>query len=228
MCSPEMILGGLAMGAGNYLQSSAQNDALENQQRAINASLEQQDQYSRQAENTAMENAQNYDPTKRTQEFENSRESAAQSLTNKLLESREAAPQVESTAGRMSQTFLTGENEAKQNQLDKSISMAQLMGRMRGASDLLTDEGYRNADYASRLGIIGRNAAGSYNAAQPGIISAGKVNNGSMLAGGILSGVGGSAMSAGLGNSLGSMNPDWMAPGTSPVGPTRGFLRSMF
>ena len=227
-----MVLGGLAMGAGNYLQSSAQNDAMDKQQRAINASLEQQDQYSKQAENTAMENAQNYDPTKRTQEFETARDDAAQSLTNKLLESREAAPQVSSTAGRMSQTFLTGENEAKQSQLDKSISMAQLMGRMRGASDLLTDEGYRNADYASRLSTIGRNAAGSYNAAQPGIISAGKVNNGSMLAGGILSGVGGAGLSSGLGEAFnsaaGAVNPNWMAPGTSMVGPTQGLWGSIF
>ena len=227
MCNPAIAM--LAVSAaGTYMQSEAQNDAADKQQRAINASLEQQDQFSQKAEAKALENADQYDAKDRLVKFDETRQAAGDSLAQQLTTAREAAPQTTQPSGRMSQEFLTGDAKAKADQFEQSINMAQLMGKMRGAGDMLTNEGYKNADYASQLGIIGRNAQGSGQAAQPGIASAGRVDSGSMLAGGLLSGLGSAGLSSGLGagmnSAIGNINPNWMTPGTSSVGPTVGLF----
>ena len=228
MCDVMSAVSALASVYGMQMQSDAQSDAIDKQQKAVNASLEQQDQYSRAAESKALENAQNYDPTKRTEEFNKSREAAGDSLAQQLTQAREAAPKTSQPAGRLSAEFLTGQAKSAADQYDKSIEMAQLMGKMRGANDMLTNEGYRNADYASQLGTIGRNAQGSYQAAQPGIIAAGKVDGGKMMLGGGLSSIGtsylGSQAGGALNQGLGQINTDWMKPGTSPFGPTKGIF----
>lgn len=213
MCNPMAIAAVVAM-VGSKMQSDAQNAAIDKQQKAVNASLEQQDQYSRAAESKALENAQNYDMTKRTEEFNTAREAAGDSLAQQLTQAREAAPKTSQPAGRMSAEFLTGQAKSAADQYDKSIQMAQLMGKMRGANDLLTNEGYRNADYASQLGTIGRNAQGAYQAAQPGIIGAGKVNGGQVMLGAGLSSVGTSYMGSKMGD-LFSTGPTMSGSGSA-------------
>ena len=228
MCDAMSAVAAAMMAAGQVVSSSAQEDAADRQQAAINASLEQQDQYSKQAESKALENADQYDAKNRLVKFEEAQTKAGDSLAQQLVQSREAAPATSQPAGRLSQAFLTGDASAKADQLDKSIGMARLMGKMRGANDMLTDEGYQNADYASQLGIIGRNANGSARAAQPGINAAGQVDSGASLAGGLLSSVGGSVLSSSLGQNMGKIaegiNPNWMKAGTSNIGPTRGIF----
>lgn len=228
MCEPATI-GALALSAaGSYMQSQAQDEAADKQQKAINDSLELQDQYSQKAEAKALENADQYDAKDRLVKFDETRQAAGDSLAQQLTASREAAPQTAQPSGRMSQAFLTGDAKAKADQFEQSINMAQLMGKMRGAGDMLTDEGYKNADYATQLGLIGRDANGSARASQAGINAAGQVDSGSMLAGGLLSGAGSSLLSSNLGNGMnatvGKLNPNWQTPGTSSVGPTKGLF----
>ncbi len=73
------------------------------QQAAINASLEQQDQYSKQAESKALENADQYDAKNRLVKFEEAQTKAGDSLAQQLVQSREAAPATSQPAGRLSQ-----------------------------------------------------------------------------------------------------------------------------
>lgn len=208
MCDGWSAAAAAAALVGSKMQSDAQNDAIDRQQKAVNAALEQQDKYSRQAEGKALENAQNYDMGKRLQVFDEAREEAGQSLAQQLTQTREAAPKATQATGRMSQDFLTGSAKAAADQFEKSINMAQLMGKMRGASDMVTQEGYRNADYASQLGTIGRNAKGAAMAAEPGIEMAGKVNGGKVALGSGLSHIGTSYLSSSLGKALGNMFGD--------------------
>lgn len=228
MCEPTTIAALAVAAGGAYMQSDAQNDAADKQQKAINASLEQQDQMSQKAEQKALENADEYQAKTRLARFDETRADAGDSLAQQLTTSREAAPQTAQPSGRMSQAFLTGDANAKADQFEQSINMAQLMGKMRGAGDMLTNEGYTNADYASQLGIIGRNAQGSAAAAQPGIINAGRVNSGQMALGGGMQAIGtsylGSSLGKGMNEAIGKINPEWMSPGTSPVGPTQGIF----
>ena len=231
MCEPATIAAGVAAIAGSYMSSEAQNKAADKQQRAINASLEQQDQYSQKAEQKALENADQYQAGDRLEKFDEARVAAGDSLAKSLTASRESAPIATQASGRMSQEFLTGDASAKADQFAKSINNAQLMGRMRGAGDMLTNEGYTNADYASQLGLIGRNAQGSAAAAQPGIIGAGKVNSGQVALGSGLSTIGslylGSNLGKGMNDLIGKINPELMSPGTSPVGPTQGMFKTI-
>lgn len=207
MCNPMAIAAAAAV-IGSKMQADAQNAAADRQQKAINATLEQQDQYSRQAEGKALENAQNYDMGKRLESFDQAREAAGNSLAQQLTQTREAAPKTSQATGRMSQDFLNGSAKAAADQFEKSINMAQLMGKMRGASDMVTQEGYRNADYASQLGQIGRNAQGAARSSEIGIDSAGRVNGGKEFLGAGLSTLGAGSLSSGIGKSLGNIFGD--------------------
>lgn len=227
MCGPAApyVMAAVAM-AGAKMQSDAQNDAADRQQQKLNESLDQQDQLSQKAEKTALENADQYEAKTRLGKFDETRQAAGDSLAQQLTTSREAAPQTEQPSGRMSQAFLTGDAKAKADQFEQSINMAQLMGKMRGAGDMLTNEGYTNADYASKLGIIGRNAQGAYQAAQPGIISAGKVNSGQMALGGGMQALGTSYLGSSLGQGMLGASGGSLAP-TSALN-TTGSSLTMF
>ena len=200
--SPMMALSAAASLGGTLLSANAQSEAADRQQAAINASLEQSDNYSKQAESKALENATQYDATDRLKKFDETKTAAGESLAQQLTQSRESAPQAAQASGRLSQAFLTGDATAKANQLEQSIANAKLMGNMRGGSDMLTNEGYQNADYASQLGLIGRNAQGSANAAQAGINAAGQVDGTTSMLGGLASGLGTSYLGSKLGKSM--------------------------
>lgn len=190
-------------GAGTKMQMDAQNSAAKRQQQAIDAALRQQDEYSRQAEQTAMKNADEYRPEARMERFEEARQKAGDSLAGQLVKAREQAPvNVAGGGGRLSQTFDAARATAQADQFQRSVDLARMMGKMRGASDMLMEEGFRNADYASQLSQIGRNAQGAYQAAQPGIAAAGQVNSGKMLGGGLISGVGMAGLSSSLGKEM--------------------------
>lgn len=233
MCDPMSIASVAASLYGAKMQSDAQNDAADRQQKAINNSLEQQDQYSQKAEAKALENADQYQANDRLKKFDEARSDAGDSLAQQLTQAREAAPATSAPAGRMSKEFLNGDASAKADQFAKSIEMAQLMGKMRGAGDMLTDEGYANADYASQLGMIGRNAQGAGQAAQPGITAAGKVDSGALMLGGGLQSIGtaylgnqaGSGkLGAAMNDIAGNVRDVWRTPGTSNYGPTPGMF----
>jgi len=191
----------VAMSVGGMLmQQQAQEDAANRQQAAINASLEQQDAFSRQAEARALDNAGEYRPENRVQRFEEARQQAGEGLAQSLVKSREAAPTVSTPAGRLSEDFSTTQAKSTANQLEQAIKNARLMGNMRGASDMLTNEGITNADYASQLGAIASKAAGSARAAQPGIVMAGKPDGFQSGLGGLMSAVGMSGMQGAVGD----------------------------
>lgn len=204
MCSWELAAYAALAAGGTYMSTEAANDAADRQQDAMNAALAQQEGYDRQAEAKAMENAQEYAPEKRAERFEEARQSAGESLAQSLVKSREEAGPTEQASGRLSETFAADRAGKMADQFQKSVDMARLMGNMQGVQNMLGGEAINNADYASQLGTIGRNARGSYNAAQPGIIGAGKVNAGQMALGSALSSVGTSGLASGLGSAFGS------------------------
>jgi hypothetical protein len=188
------------------MQMDAQNSAAKRQQQAMDAALRQQDEYSRQAEQTAMKNADEYRPEARMERFEEARQEAGDSLAGQLVKAREQAPvNVAGGGGRLSQTFDAARATAQADQFQRSVDLARMMGKMRGANDMVTKEGFINADYASQLRQIGRNAQGTYQAAQPGIAAAGQVNSGKMIGGGLISGVGMAGLSSSLGKGMADM-----------------------
>jgi hypothetical protein len=178
------------MAGGTYVQNEAANDAADRQQAAMNAALEQSDSFSKKAEDTAMLNAQEYAPEARAQRFDTARQDAGESLAQQLTQSREKVTAPEQASGRLSEAFSTASAKSQADQLQTSLDMARAMGRVRGANDMMTEEGLINADYASQLGTIGRNAGGSMNAAGVGINAAGMPDNNQMALGGLAQGLG--------------------------------------
>ncbi len=201
MTATQAMLASAAMsGVGMLMQQQAQDEAAERQQQAINASLAQQDAWSRKAELTALDNAQEYRPEARLQRFNEARQQAGDSLAQSLVRSRETAPAMSMPAGRLSEDFSTAKATSTANQLEQAIRNAQLMGRMRGAGDMLTNEGITNANYATQLGAIARKAAGDALAAQHGIAMAGKPDGFQSGLGGLMTGIGMAGMQSSLAN----------------------------
>jgi len=211
MCDPVDI--GLAIAAiaaagyGAKTQSDAANEAADRQAAAMNATLEQQDQFNRKAEGKALENADQYDMTDRTQRLEETRQKAGDSLVESLVKSRQESASPEQAAGKVSESFTADRATKLADQFQASVDNARLMGRMRGNQDMLGNEAIMNADYASQLNTIGRNANGSYQAAQPGIAVAGKVDANKVMTGAMLQSLGttylGNVAGKGLGSAFG-------------------------
>lgn len=201
-----------AAGYGAKTQSDAANEAADRQAAAMNATLEQQDQFNRKAEGKALENADQYDMTDRTQRLEETRQKSGDSLVESLVKSRQESGSPEQAAGKVSESFTADRATKLADQFQASVDNARLMGRMRGNTDMLGNESIMNADYASQLNTIGRNANGSYNAAQPGIAMAGKVDSGKVMTGAMLQSLGtsylGSVAGKGLGSAFGSAGAD--------------------
>ena len=206
MCGWEWIpyaVAAAAAAGGTYMSTEAANDAADRQAAAMNDALEQQDAFNRQAEGKALENAEQYDMTDRTQRFEDTREAAGESLVQSLIKSREEAGAPDQASGRVSESFTSDRSSKLADQFQQSVDNARLMGRMRGTQDMLGNEAIMNADYASQLQTIGRNANGSSAAAQPGILQAGKVNAGQVALGSALSSAGTSYLGSSLGSAFG-------------------------
>lgn len=191
-----------AAAGGTYMSADAQNEAADRQAAALNAAMEQQDQYNRKAEGKALENADEYTAQNRTDRFNEARDTAAESLAQTLVKSREEAGTPAQATGRVSQDYTADNSSKMATEFQKAVDNARLMGKMRGVQDMLGNEGVMNADYASQLNTISRNAKGAYDAAQPGIQLAGKVDAGQMAAGSLLQSVGTSALGSGLGKAF--------------------------
>lgn len=206
MCGWEIAAYAAAVAAAAYganQQAEAANEAADRQAAALNAALLQQDEWNKKAEKTAMDNAEEYQADKRTNRLEEAMQDAGDSLTQSLVTSREQIGLPEAASGNVSKEFTADRANKMADQFQKSVDMARLMGRMRGVQDMLGNEGITNADYASELRTIGRNAQGDYNAAQPGITAAGKVDSGKVTRGAVIQSLATSYLMGSLGNSLG-------------------------
>lgn len=206
MCGWEWIpyaVAAAAAAGGSYMSADAANDAADKQAQAMNDAMEQQDAFNRMAEGKALENADQYDMTDRTQRFEDTREAAGESLAQSLIKSREEAGAPEQESGRVSESFTADRSTKLADQFQASVDNARLMGKMRGTQDMLGNEAIMNADYASQLQTIGRNANGSFAAAQPGILQAGRVNAGKAALGSAISAAGTSYLGGQLGSAFG-------------------------
>jgi hypothetical protein len=198
-----MIAAAIAAAGGSYMQADAANEAADRQAAALNAAMEGQDLLSRKAEGKALENAEEYKMDNRAQRFEDTRQQAGESLVQSLIKSREQGGAPDQASGRVSESFSADRASKLADQFQKSVDNARLMGNMRGTQDMLGNEAIMNADYASQLNTIGRNARGSMDAAQPGILSAGKVNTGQVVAGSALQALGTSYLAGSLGKAFG-------------------------
>ena len=207
MCGWTYAAAALIAAYGANQQAEAQNEAADRQQAALNAALEQSDQWNQKAEAKALENADEYKMQDRTQRFEEARQEAGDSLAQSLVKSREESATPTVASGKLSEAFIADRAGKMADQLQNSLDMARLMGNMKGTSNMLGDESLTNANYASDLNTIGRNAKGDWSAAQPGIAAAGKVDSGAMALGGLAQGLGTAYLSSGLGSAFGSSSP---------------------
>lgn len=189
---------------GANAQAEATNDAADRQAKAMADALEQQDVWSRKAEEKAIDNAQEYDMTDRTQKFEDTRQAAGESLAQSLIKSREQSTAPDQAAGRLSETFTTDRADKLSKQFQESVDTARLMGKMRGTQDMLGNEAIQNADYASQMNTIGRNARGDLASLRPTLELAGKVDANKVATGALMKSLGTQYLAGGLGSAFGS------------------------
>lgn len=214
--STPMMIALAAAAGGTYLQHQETEKAANRQQQAINDALARQDEYAAKARQVATQNAEQYDPKTRLEKYDEAATKAGDSLAQTLATVTESQPSTSLAAsGKMSNEFLAGSARAKAAETERALQMARLMGKVRAPTDLTQQEGYANADAASRIGVLAGNAAGAYRAAQPGINAAGRTNSGTMLAAGLMSNLGKAALMGSAGGAAGGSNAAAMSGAAS-------------
>lgn len=184
--------------AGAAIQRRATNKALDRQKQAIDAARAQQLQAQDQASQVAARAAAQYAPQTR----QAAQQQIAQQLTGELNQQVPANPitaqgvQVGATipdaAG--GSDYLAAKAREQVKSTESLRALAAMMGRIGSATELRRGEAVGMGDASQEIGRINTGAGNLFEAAKPGIETAGGVSLAPMLAGEALRQYGGSRM----------------------------------
>lgn len=176
-----------AAGGGTAIQLNAQQAAADRQQRAQDAALAEQDAFRRKNSDLLMGAAQQYNGIDREQAAQVQQAAAGEKLNTAVTSAQ--LPQLGPGAqanGTVSREFTALQGQRLMEGLKKAAEQARLMGNLRGFENLKQAEAARTGDSAIEQGVNSASARSQWEAAQPRIANAGKVNQGAMILGGIL------------------------------------------
>lgn len=187
MCMDPMTAAALvATIGGAKMQYDAQSNAVRRQAAAEQDALDQQDQARQRNQALVMQGAQQYDATAREQALG----AQQQASTDKLQAAVQAnaAPQFQNpaVAGTVSSSFTALQGQRLVEAMKRAADQARLMGATQGFDNLRRQEAANDAETGIQTGLNSAIARGQYEAAQPRIANAGRVNQGQMLAGALL------------------------------------------
>ncbi len=185
MCNPLAI-----MAVGTAMQYKAQKDAERRANRQIGVGEDRNDVYNQNIINTIDDNAQQYDPQARQRNIEGAQDAAYTSLRDFLDRANEGRTQTDTTQGRVSEAFVADRAKRAIDNANQASVVARLMSKMRGVSDLQTDEAINNAGAASKVGVNAGQQINMARANSTDVSQAAQPNAGLMLAGAMASGYG--------------------------------------
>jgi hypothetical protein len=176
-----------AAGGGTAIQLNAQQAAADRQARANEAALQEQDGFRRKNADLLMGAAQQYNGTDREQAAQVQQAAAGEKLAAAVTSNQLAqlGPGAQAN-GTVSREFTALQGQRLMEGLKKAAEQARLMGNLRGFENLKQAEGARMGDSAIEQGVNSAAARSQWEAAQPRIANAGKVNQGAMILGSIL------------------------------------------
>lgn len=176
-----------AAGGGTALQLNAQQAAADRQARAQEAAMQEQDSFRRKNADLLMGTAQQYNGTDREQAAQVQQAAAGDKLNTAVASNHLAQLGPGAAAnGTVSREFTALQGQRLMEGLKKAADTARLMGNLRGFDNLKQAEAQRAGDSAIDQGVNSAVARSQWEAAQPRIANAGKVNQGQMILGSLL------------------------------------------
>lgn len=176
-----------AAAGGTAIQMNAQQSAANRQARANDAALAEQDAFRRKNADLLMGAAQQYNGTDREQAVQVQQAAAGDKLNTAVTSNQLAqlGPGAQAN-GTVSREFTALQGQRLMEGLKKASDQARLMGNLRGFDNLKQGEAARMGDSAIEQGVNSAAARSQWEAAQPRIANAGRVNQGAMILGSIL------------------------------------------
>lgn len=209
MCiDPATAIAIAAAAAGTKIQMNAQEAAADRQARANEAALQEQDGFRRKNADLLLGAAQQYNGADREQAVITQQAAAGDKLNTAVASNQLAALGPGAAAnGTVSREFTALQGQRLMEGLKKAADTARLMGNLRGFDNLKQTEGLNTANSAIEQGVNSAAARSQWEAAQPRIANAGRVNSGQMLLGSLLQAGSGAIGKAGAGLFSGTVGP---------------------
>jgi hypothetical protein len=207
------------LAGGTYSQYRNTKEAQQNTQKAIAQAQARQSELNREMQGRTVDFAtETYDPETRSVNEEQAAQDATSSLLSEVLASRDRGMGETSDAqGEVSGDYTTDRAKMVAKTLDRASTLAHLMGRARGATDLRFNEGIGTArlggDIAD-LSSLGKSRA----SADSGLIQlAGQIDPGKAALASLMQGVGTTYLAGNLGTGGGGGATSGTWSGTTPT-----------
>jgi hypothetical protein len=193
---------------GTAIQMDAQQSAAKRQAREQEAATLEQQGFRNKNADLLMGAAQQYNGTDR-EVAATAQQAAAGDKLNTAVQSNQLAQLGPGAAanGTVSREFTALQGQRLMEGLKKAADTARLMGNLRGFDNLKQGEAATTANSAIEQGVNSAAARSQWEAAQPRIANAGRVNSGQMLLGSVLSAASGAIGNAGAGLFNGTVGP---------------------
>lgn len=194
---------------GTAIQMDAQQSAAKRQAREQEAAMLEQQGFRQKNADLLMNSAQQYNGTDREAAAATQQAAAGDKLNAAVASNQLAALGPGAAAnGTVSREFTALQGQRLMEGLKKAADTARLMGNLRGFDNLKQGEAAVNANSAIDQGVNSATARSQWEAAQPRIANAGRVNTGQMLLGSLLQAGSGAIGKAGAGLfSAGTVGP---------------------
>lgn len=209
MCiDPATAIALAAAAGGTAIQMNAQEAAANRQARANEQAVLEQDGFRRKNADLLMGAAQQYNGTDREQAAQVQQTAAGDKLSTAVTSNQLAqlGPGAQAN-GTVSREFTALQGQRLMEGLKKASDQARLMGNLRGFDNLKQGEAARTGDSAIEQGVNSATARSQWEAAQPRIADAGRVNQGAMILGSLLQAGSGAIGNAGAGLFSGTVGP---------------------
>lgn len=209
MCiDPATAIALAAAAGGTAIQMDAQQSAANKQARANEAAMLEQQGFRQKNADLLMGAAQQYNGTDREAAAVTQQAGAGDKLNTAVTSNQLAQLGPGAAAnGTVSREFTALQGQRLMEGLKKASETARLMGNLRGFDNLKQAEGLNTANSAIEQGVNSAAARSQWEAAQPRIADAGRVNQGQMILGSLLQAGSGAIGKAGAGLFSGTVGP---------------------
>lgn len=194
------VAGLLATLAGTAIQYNSSRQAARRAQEASMAAMQRQNEYQRQAAEAAAKRAQEYKAEDRGKEQEEIVSDLEQTYLKPTLSAQEINADAATTQGDVSDDYKAAKAKSDANVDSLAKTFANLIAKSQAASQLRVNEGYKNADAASRIGLLKNFAQGTGAVDQMKIQNAANSGASGQFLGGLLGAAGSAATMYGITN----------------------------
>ncbi|WP_103035308.1 hypothetical protein [Castellaniella caeni] len=192
------VAGAVVAALGAVAQNQAQQDAARRQQRSIQAELQRQQSFQRQAEQEALKRVDDYQPEARADRQKQIEQQATETLMQPVQDALPAMQDQSAVQGNVSSDYTAARAKSQADQMTAANELARIMGKITGAGRLRQDEAMKMLSTGQNIDMLKNFASGSQGVGQLESQTAGVPDGGMMLAGSLMQTLGSVGLAKGL------------------------------